>query len=170
MINGQCKKDCQPYLSQDALNEVPEEPMEVELREDQEPLELKEDDFQLPQVAITIDTATNLTSISRVALDREDGFRTLLKDIEDNKKECSLAIDQLMSYCHMFLDDTILKYINSGEHPNISKCLIQVLESYHLLNVDQVCGAVAAAVALNGQCWSTAQSKLKKCFVKHENL
>jgi hypothetical protein len=105
-----------------------------------------------------------------VALDSEDGFRTLLKDIEDNKKDELVAIGNLMSYCHMFLDTSILNYINSGEHSNISKCLVQVLESYHLLNVDQVCGAMAAAVALNGVCWATAQSKLKKCFVKHENL
>jgi hypothetical protein len=88
MISGQCKKDCQPYLSQEALNQVPDEPMEVELRDGQEPLEVKEDDLQqLPQVAFTIDAVTNLTSISRVLLDSEDGFRTLLKDIEDNKKE-----------------------------------------------------------------------------------
>jgi hypothetical protein len=137
MINEQCKKDCQPYLSQDALNQVPEEPMEVELRDDQEPLEVKEDDLQqLPQVAITIDTATNITSISRVLLDSEDGFRTLLKDIEDNKKSDTVAINQLMSYCHMFLDATILKYINSGEHNNIGKCLVQVLDKYHQLNED----------------------------------
>jgi hypothetical protein len=31
---GRCKKDCQPYLSQEALNQVPDEPMEVELRDD----------------------------------------------------------------------------------------------------------------------------------------
>jgi hypothetical protein len=79
MVNEHCKKECQPYLSQDALNKVPVEP-----RDDQEPLELKEDDFQLPQV---MDTTTNLTSISMVLLDSEEGFRTLLKDIEDNKKE-----------------------------------------------------------------------------------
>jgi hypothetical protein len=89
--------------------------MEVELRDDQEPLEVKEDELQqLPQVAITIDTTTNLTSISRVLLDSEDGFRTLLKDIENKKKSEGMAINQLMSYCHMFLDTTILKYINSG--------------------------------------------------------
>jgi hypothetical protein len=34
MVNEQCKKDCQPYLSQEALDKVPDEPMEVELRED----------------------------------------------------------------------------------------------------------------------------------------
>jgi hypothetical protein len=85
---GHCKKECQPYLSQEALNQVPTEPMEVELRDDQEPLEVKEDDLQqLPQVVFNIDTATNLTSVSRVLLDSEEGFRTLLKDIEDNKKE-----------------------------------------------------------------------------------
>jgi hypothetical protein len=130
--------------------------MEVELRDDQEPLEVKEDDFQLPQAVVTIDTATNLTSISRVLLDSEDGFRTLLKDIENKKKSEGVSIDQLMSYCHMFLDTNILKYINSGDHPNISKCLVQVLDRCNLLNEDQVCGAVAAAVALNGPCWSTA--------------
>jgi hypothetical protein len=59
-----------------------------------------------------------------------------------------------MSYCHMFLNANILNYINSGDHPNISKCLVQVLDSCNLLKEDQVCGAVAAAVALNGQCWS----------------
>jgi hypothetical protein len=75
-----------------------------------------------------------------------------------------------MSYCHMFLNVNILNYINSGEHTNIGKCLVQVLDSYHLLNEDQVCGAVVAAVALNGPCWATAQSKLKKCFVKYENI
>jgi hypothetical protein len=105
--------------------------MEVELRDDQEPLEVKEDDFQLPPV---IDTTTNLTSLSKVLLDSEDGFRTLLKDIEDNRKDELVAVGNLMSYSHMFLDTTILKYINSGEHPNIGKCLIQVLDSYHLLN------------------------------------
>jgi hypothetical protein len=121
MVNEQCKKDCQPYLSQDALNQVPDEPMEVEPRDDQEHLELKEDDFQLPPV---MDTTTNLTSISKVLLDSEDGFRTLLKDIENNKKSELVAINQLMFHCDMFLDGTILKYLNSGEHPNIGKCLI----------------------------------------------
>jgi hypothetical protein len=128
--------------------------MEVELIDEQEPLEVKEDDFQLPQAIA--DTTTNLTSVSRVALDSEDGFRTLLKDIEDNKKSEAMAINELLVHCNMFLDASILKYINSGEHPNIGKCLIQVLDSYHLLNEDQVCGAVAAAVALNGSCWSAA--------------
>jgi hypothetical protein len=71
-----------------------------------------------------------------VLLDSEDGFRTLLKDIEDNKKSDTVAINQLMSYCHMFLDATILKYINSGEHNNIGKCLVQVLDKYHQLNED----------------------------------
>jgi hypothetical protein len=94
----------------------------------------------------------------------------MLKDIEDNKKSAAMAINQLMSYCHMFLDDTILKYINSGEHPNISKCLIQVLDSCDLLNIDQVCGAVAAAVALNGPCWPAAQSILMNSFATHESL
>jgi hypothetical protein len=108
--------------------------MEVELREDQEPLELKEDDFQLPQAAITIDTATNLTSISKVALDSEDGFRTLLKDIEDNKKDEDIAIDELMVHCNMFLNANIMNYINSGEHHNIGKCLLQVLDSCNQLN------------------------------------
>jgi hypothetical protein len=145
--------------------------MEVEHREGQEPLEVKEDDLQqLPQVAITIDTATNLTSVSRVLLDSEDGFRTLLKDIEDNKKSEGLAIDELMSYCHMFLNVNIMNYMNSGDHPNIDKCLIQVLDRYHLLNEDQICGAVAAAVALNGSCWSAAQSILTNSFSKHETL
>jgi hypothetical protein len=171
MVNEQCKKECQPYLSQEALNKVPDEPMEVELREDQEPLEVKEDDLQqLPQVEITIDTATNLTSISRVALDSEDGFRTLLKDIEDNKKSEAMAINQLMSYCHMFLNVNILNYINSGEHINIGKCLVQVLDRCNQLNEDQVCGAVAAVVALNGPCWPAAQSILRDSFVSHENL
>jgi hypothetical protein len=125
MVNGHCKKECQPYLSQEALQQVPDEPMEVEPRDDQEPLEVKEDDLQqLPQVAFTIDTVTNLTSISRVLLDSEEGFRTLLKDIEDNKKSELVAINQLMVHCDMLLDAAILKYLNSGEHPNIDKCLI----------------------------------------------
>jgi hypothetical protein len=144
--------------------------MEVELRDDQEPLEVKEDDLQLPQVAITIDTATNLTSISRVALDSEEGFRTLLKDIEDDKKDEGLAIGNLMSYCHMFLETNILNYINKGEHINIGKCLAQVLDRCNQLNEDQVCGAVAAAVALNGPCWPAAQSILTNSFSKHETL
>jgi hypothetical protein len=111
--------------------------MEVELRDYQEPLEVKEDDLQhLPQVAITIDTTTNLTSISKVVLDSEDGFRTLLKDIEDNKKDEGLAIDELMVHCHMFLNANIMNYINSGEHPNIGKCLMQVLNKCGLLNED----------------------------------
>jgi hypothetical protein len=141
--------------------------MEVELRDDQEPLEVKEDDFQLPPV---MDTTTNLTSISKVLLDSEDGFRTLLKDIEDIKKDESVAIDQLMSYCHMFLDANILKYINSGEHINIGKCLLQVLDRSDQLNENQVCGAVVAAVALTGPCWSAAQTILANSFASHENL
>jgi hypothetical protein len=44
-----------------------------------------------------------------VLLDSEDGFRTLLKDIEDDKKDEGLAVGNLMSYCHMFLDANILK-------------------------------------------------------------
>jgi hypothetical protein len=83
-----------------------------------------------------MDTTTDLISISRVALDSEEGFRTLLKDIEDNKKSELVAIGNLMSYCYMFLDTNILKYINSSDHPNISKCLVQVLDKYHLLNED----------------------------------
>jgi hypothetical protein len=70
----------------------------------------------------------------------------------------------------MFLTATILNYINSGEHPNIGKCLIQVLDRSDQLNDDQVCGAVAAAVALNGSCWAAAQSILTNSFSKHENL
>jgi hypothetical protein len=91
-----------------------------------------------------------------VLLDCEDGFRTLLKDIENNKKDVDVAVNQLMVHCNMFLDANILKYINSGEHLNIGKCLVQVLDSYHLLSEDQVCGAVVAAVALTGSCWSAA--------------
>jgi hypothetical protein len=71
-----------------------------------------------------------------VLLDSEEGFRTLLKDIEDNKKSEGMAIGNLMSYCHMFLNANILNYINSGEHINIGKCLVQVLDSYHLLSED----------------------------------
>jgi hypothetical protein len=109
-------------LSQEALAQVPDEPMEVEPRDDQEPLELKEDDLQQQLTPLVADT--NLTSISRVIIDCEDGFRTLLKDIEGKKKDESLAIDQLMSYCYMFLNSNILNYINSGDHPNTGKCLI----------------------------------------------
>jgi hypothetical protein len=145
--------------------------MEVELRDYQEPLELNEDALQqLPQAAINIDTTTNLTSISRVLLDSEDGFRTLLMDIESKKKSEGMAIGNLMSYCHVFLNSTILNYINSGEHPNIGKCLVQVLDRYHLINEDQVCGAVVAAVALNGACWPAAQSILQDSFASHDNL
>jgi hypothetical protein len=69
-------------------------------------------------------------------LDSEDGFRTLLKDIEDNKKDELVAVGNLMSYCHMFLNGTILNYINSGEHPNTGKCLAQVLDRCNQLNED----------------------------------
>jgi hypothetical protein len=71
-----------------------------------------------------------------VVLDSEDGFRTLLKDIEDNKKDEDVAAAELMVHCDMFLNVNILNCINKGEHLNISKCLMQVLNKCGLLNED----------------------------------
>jgi hypothetical protein len=60
-------------------------------------------------------------------LNSAEGFLTLLKDLEGKKKDESVAINQLMTYCPMFTSEKVIAYISQGEHPLVVKCMAVVL-------------------------------------------
>jgi hypothetical protein len=69
-----------------------------------------------------------------VDFNRAEGFLTLLKDLEEKKKDEGVAINQLMTYCPMFTQEKVIAYMSQGEHPILVKCMVVVLSSSGELN------------------------------------
>jgi hypothetical protein len=61
-----------------------------------------------------------------------------------------------MAYAHMFTNDQVIQYIANGEHKILARLILSVLGSSLNLNQDQLCGAIAAGILINGNCWEAA--------------